>query len=183
MKIKNDSIKYILSSLILFILLGIILYYIVKKYKFEYFENFVSIDSKINMEDIGSDNPDEFPPDPEVTNEDKQKLMNCQNGVGSGTENSNIGLTFKFGTSGIDKTGSIRFTTPFKKPPMIQTQIIVDQSSNDSVYSINIFNITKDGFDYNKQKVVSVKQNGGDYVITKIDSACNEKFNWTAIGN
>ena len=60
---------------------------------------------------------------------------------------------------------------------------MVDPSSSNSVYSVNIMNITKNGFDYVKQKATSTKKNNGEFTITQIEPSCKEKFSWTAIGN
>jgi hypothetical protein len=210
MKDKNAIFKYIFISILLFILLGIILYYIIKKFNFEHFisksnfehfisksnfehfisksnfEHFISksnFEHFISKEDIGDYNENEFPKEEEKSPKEKEKLLNCQNIVGSSSEFNNIGLNFKFGISSITKTGSIRFKTPFKNTPLIQTQIIVDSSSSDNVYSVNIMNINKNGFDYVKQKAVATKKNNGEFTIIQIEPSCNEKFSWTAIGN
>ena len=184
MKDKNAIFKHIFISIFLFILLGIILYYIIKKFNFEYFisksnfEHFVSLE-----EDIGDYNLNEFPKEEEKSLKDKQKVLNCENNKGSSSELNNIGLNFKFGISPISQTGSIKFTTPFKNTPLIQTQIMVEPSSSNNVYSVNIMNISKNGFDYVKQKVISTKKNNGEFTIIQIEPSCTEKFSWTAIGN
>jgi hypothetical protein len=135
------------------------------------------------MEDIGSIDENEFPEDEEPSAKEKEKLLNCVNNTGSSSELNNIGLNFKFGISPITQTGSIKFTTPFKKTPLIQTQIMVEPSSSNNVYSVNLMNITKNGFDYVKQKATSAKKNNGEFSIVKIEPSCTEKFSWSAIGN
>ena len=66
MKDKNAIFKYIFINILLFILLGIILYYIIKKFNFEHF---------ISMEDIGSIDENEFPKDEEPSAKEKKKII------------------------------------------------------------------------------------------------------------
>ena len=95
--------------------------------------------------------------------------------------NINIGLNFQTGTSGIQPTGTITFTTPFINPPNIFTQIIGTSTSAPNVYSVQILNITNKSFDYIKNMVYN--DTSTNYNIIKLGNSILEPFNWIAISN
>jgi len=91
-----------------------------------------------------------------------------------------IGMNIQMGVSGITPTGTINFTSPFKKPPMIFTQIISSPSAIENGYSVQIFNVKNTGFDYSKNTIVNMKQ--GEYDITQLKKSDVESFSWVAFG-
>jgi hypothetical protein len=91
-----------------------------------------------------------------------------------------IGMNFQMGKSDITPTGTINFITPFKKPPMIFTQIISSPDGVENAYSVQIFNVTTKSFDYSKNKVINMKQ--AEYDITKLKKSDVESFSWIAFG-
>ena len=71
----------------------------------------------------------------------------------SKNNNINLGINFQTGISNINPIGSIKFETPFSKPPVVFTQIVGNTSSVSNIYSVQIFDVTNIGFNYSKNKV------------------------------
>ena len=91
-----------------------------------------------------------------------------------------VGMNFQMGMSSITPTGTINFITPFKKPPMIFTQIISSPDGVENAYSVQIFNVKNTSFDYAKSKVIIMKN--GEYDITQLKKSEVESFSWIAFG-
>lgn len=91
-----------------------------------------------------------------------------------------VGMNFQMGVSQVTATGTINFITPFKKPPMIFTQIKSSPDSAENAYSVQIFNVKNTSFDYSKNKVINMKN--GEYDITQLKKSDVESFSWIAFG-
>lgn len=92
-------------------------------------------------------------------------------------------LEFQSGTSGISTTGTITFTNPFSKPPLIFTQVMPSMEGASNVYSVQLFNVTNKGFDYSKNKVTNIlvnNENVNNMTAIKLNKAEIEPFNWIA---
>lgn len=96
-------------------------------------------------------------------------------------DNSNFtGLNIQTGISSITPTGTINFTVPYQKTPMVFTQIIGTSNTSNNSYSVQIFNVTNKGFDYSKNKVINATS--GKFIATKMGEATVEPFQWIAFG-
>ena len=87
------------------------------------------------------------------------------------------------GESGKATTGKINFKKPFFKKPNIFTQIISNKTSDLIIYSIQIYNITNNSFEYSKKKAYNniIKDNTiKDIKIVRIDPCTEETFLWIA---
>ena len=96
---------------------------------------------------------------------------------------TNIFPSFDTGESGKSATGKIIFKKPFSKVPSVFTQIISNQTSNQSVYSIQIYNIKNDSFEYSKNKAynnIISTDNIKSMKFVKIDPSTEETFLWIA---
>jgi hypothetical protein len=101
---------------------------------------------------------------------------------------SEMSDNFQLGKSGITPTGTINFQTPFSKPPLIFTQIVSSSADSANSYSIQVFNITNNGFDYSKNKIynsqttakISSEENT-TYTVTLMTQSTTEPFIWLAI--
>jgi hypothetical protein len=114
-------------------------------------------------------------------NEEDDNLNNLSNNI----SNINLGINFQSGISSINSKGTINFQNPFLKIPVVFTQIIGSSSTLLNVYSIQIFNITNNGFDYSKNKVynnIQTKPDSSDsaYIIPKVEESTIEPFIWFA---
>ena len=92
-------------------------------------------------------------------------------------------IEFQSGTSGISTTGTITFTNPFSKPPLIFTQVMPSMDGALNVYSVQIFNVTNKSFDYSKNKVTNIlvnNENVNNMTAIKLNKAEIERFNWIA---
>lgn len=74
--------------------------------------------------------------------------------------------------------GTIKFKTQFNEIPYVFTQIIGNNSSVSNGYSIQIMNVSLDGFDYSKDKIID--EESGSFSITKIVPDNNLLFQWSA---
>ena len=74
----------------------------------------------------------------------KMKTLNVMNNI-------NLGINIQSGTSTINPTGTIIFSKPYSKPPLVFAQIIGNTSSTNNIYSIQIFDITNTSFNYSKK--------------------------------
>ncbi len=100
------------------------------------------------------------------------------------TNNTNLsifhGYSFEYGRSGIQPTGTIKFKIPFQKTPKIFTQIVTNSNVSNNIYSVQIFNVTVNSFDYSKNMISSVST--GELSFPKIEKSGLEPFDWVAIG-
>ena len=94
--------------------------------------------------------------------------------------NSISNFKIQQGTGNTDQTGTITFDVPFQNIPKVYTQIIGNQDSMNNVYSIQVFNITNNGFSYSKNMVVNKKT--GQFTISTLNPSTTETFDWIAIG-
>lgn len=102
---------------------------------------------------------------------------------------SGMSLNFQVGKSGITPTGTINFQTPFSKPPLIFTQIVSSSADSANSYSIQVFNITNNGFDYSKNKIYNSQTTtqtssgkNATYSVTLMVESTTESFIWLAMG-
>ena len=104
-------------------------------------------------------------------------LSEMQNTIDlSKINNYNINI----GVSGTSEKGTIKFNRRYVNPPQIFTQIISEVSVSDTLYGVNIYNVTNEKFEYSKYKVNSTLIN--DINLTRVDPLTEERFNWLAIG-
>ena len=89
-------------------------------------------------------------------------------------------MSLQTGMSGITSTGTIIFTTPFLKPPMIFTQIIGNTNTALNMYSVQIFNVTNTGFNYSKNEIAVDLTS--EYDVVHVSKSSLESFNWVAFG-
>jgi hypothetical protein len=82
---------------------------------------------------------------------------------------------------GTPAQGSIVFPRPYKKIPMIFTQIIGGGASTDNLYSIQVYNVSLTGFDYKKNMIGNIQI--GSMVSPKLGDAVTEQFYWMAISS
>ena len=89
-------------------------------------------------------------------------------------------LNYQHGVSSTSPSGSIKFNKPFDKIPIILTQIKTDDKNiKNNAYSIQIFNVTNYGFDYNKKKIFN--QNSDDINIVRLGDDSEQIFFWIAL--
>jgi hypothetical protein len=84
---------------------------------------------------------------------------------------------YESGISSKDPYGSITFKKPFSNIPIVFTQII-GNGNPDTSYSIQIFNISKIGFQYIKNSLLN--STNDQFTILKMQPSNNEFFNWIA---
>jgi hypothetical protein len=99
---------------------------------------------------------------------------------------NNLSFSYQSGKSGISQTGTIKFDKPFSNIPNVFTQVIGGQGdmSNNS-YSVQVFNVTTNGFDYSKNKVYDMpveSENLKNMVAIKLKPDTTQSFMWTAFG-
>lgn len=82
---------------------------------------------------------------------------------------------------GTPAKGSIVFPSPYKKSPMVFTQIIGGGESIDNMYSIQVYNVSLTGFDYKKNMVSNLKI--GSMKSLQLGDAVTEQFYWMAVSN
>jgi hypothetical protein len=101
-------------------------------------------------------------------------------------ENTGMSIfpTFDMGESGKATTGKINFKKSFSKIPTVFTQIISKQNNNNlNVYSVQIYNINNNGFEYSKNKAYNNTINTDNIKnmkFVKIDPSTEETFLWIA---
>ena len=96
------------------------------------------------------------------------------------SSDQNFGINFQTGLSSISPTGTIIFKTPFSKIPMIFTQMVNNTNGTSNIYSVQVFNITLNSFDYAKNMVSNFTSE--NISMPKLDKSTIEPFNWIAIG-
>lgn len=87
----------------------------------------------------------------------------------------------QFGIGPATNTGNIKFPIPFLKTPIVFTQIIGTPDTVANGYTITIYNIKNDGFDYSKHIIINKTGNG--FSVTSMDNSTVEQFNWIAYKN
>lgn len=100
-------------------------------------------------------------------------------------ENSGMSIfpAFDMGESEKATTGKITFKKPFSKIPTIFTQIISKQNSELNIYSVQVYNITNNSFEYSKNKAYNntvTTDNINNLKFVKIDPCTEETFLWIA---
>jgi hypothetical protein len=90
---------------------------------------------------------------------------------------NNQNSNYESGISSKDSYGSITFKKPFSNIPIVFTQII-GNGNPDTSYSIQIFNISKIGFQYIKNSLLN--STNDQFTILKMQPSNNELFNWIA---
>ena len=76
--------------------------------------------------------------------------------------------------------GTINFPKPFTKIPSVFTQIIGKNETINNVYSVQVYNITTNSFDYSKNMVEN--KPAGDFVAVTLGPSNKESFTWIAFG-
>jgi amino acid transporter len=87
----------------------------------------------------------------------------------------------QYGIGPVANTGTIKFPIPFLKSPIVLTQIIGTPETIANGYSISVYNIKNDGFDYSKHIIINKSSNG--FSVTSMDNSTVEEFNWVAYKN
>lgn len=87
----------------------------------------------------------------------------------------------QFGIGPVTNTGNIKFPMPFLKTPLIFTQIIGSPETIANGYTITIYNMKNDGFDYSKHMIATKSDNG--FSVTSMGDSKVEQFNWIAYKN
>jgi len=121
--------------------------------------------------------------------------ITIKNNVVDNFANMTPNIQIQTGRSGISQSGSIDFPVSFVNKPKVFTQIIGNNENTNSsttedddtntnttgnVYSVQIFNVTTNGFNYSKNKVINNKS--GNFTISSLEKASVEPFDWIAIG-
>ena len=88
-------------------------------------------------------------------------------------------LNIQSGISTISPDGTINFPTSFNKTPAIFTQMNVSDGKDSSAYTVQISNITPNGFNYNKKKIFNQSANGIN--IVRLDNDTSQTFSWIAL--
>ena len=91
---------------------------------------------------------------------------------------------YQNGTGDAKFNGTINFKTPFLSPPIVLTQIIGDNSTINNTYSIQVYDVTSNGFSYSKNKIenyVLNNDNVDNANIIKMTNSTTELFYWVAI--
>jgi len=116
-----------------------------------------------------------------------ESFINSEDESSNMINNINLGINFQSGISTINPTGTIFFSKPYVKPPLVFTQIIGNTSTTNNIYSIQIFDVTNTSFNYSKNKAyISVQSSNNStntaYLIPKIEQSNIEQFIWFAFG-
>lgn len=88
-------------------------------------------------------------------------------------------LNIQSGISTISPDGTINFPTSFNKTPSIFTQMNVSDGKDSSAYTVQISNITPNGFNYIKKKIFNQSSNGIN--IVRLDNDTSQTFSWIAL--
>ena len=88
-------------------------------------------------------------------------------------------LNIQSGISTISPDGTINFPVSFNKTPAVFTQINVPGGKDSSAYTVQISNITPNGFNYNKKKIFN--QTGNGISIVRLDNDTSQTFSWIAL--
>lgn len=91
---------------------------------------------------------------------------------------------YQSGTGDAKFNGTINFKTPFSSTPIILTQIIGDKSIINNSYSIQVYDVTSNGFSYSKNKIENYLLNNDNVDnanIIKMSNSTTELFYWVAI--
>jgi regulatory protein YycI of two-component signal transduction system YycFG len=95
------------------------------------------------------------------------------------SEKSQPQLNIQSGISTISPDGIINFPVSFNKTPAVFTQINVSDQKDSSAYTVQISNITPNGFNYNKKKIFNQSANGIN--IVRLDNDTLQTFSWIAL--
>ena len=88
-------------------------------------------------------------------------------------------LLYDTGIGPSNSEGSVKFKTKFKSIPQVYCTPISDPKNTDiSSISISVYNVTKNGFQYEKSKVSTKKEYNG---LPSLGEDNKNKFNWLAI--
>lgn len=91
---------------------------------------------------------------------------------------------YQSGTGDAKFNGTINFKTPFLSTPIVLTQIIGDNSNINNSYSIQVYDVTSNGFSYSKNKIENYlinNENVKNANIIKMSNSTTELFYWVAI--
>jgi len=88
-------------------------------------------------------------------------------------------LNIQTGISTNSPDGTINFSKSFNKTPSVFTQMNISDISDSNAYTIQISNITPNGFKYNKKKIFN--QTGNGISIVRLDNDSTQSFSWIAI--
>lgn len=156
-----NNIAFVILFMILFIIISVLISY-VKNNRIEFFS--LEEEQRNNSNSIPNMNPSNCIP------------ANCI--CNTNNSSNNINNNIQKGISGISQSGHIQFQNPFKNVPYVFTQMIGNNKEQNNLNNVNVYNITQNGFDYSKNKLVEEKIN--DMTISVLNPSESDVFQWVA---